>query len=135
AGPEPADVRRSVEEERAGQVDRRLGALVEDADLRPVADADHVPLDDDLVARAQLEDLALVDDREGELVRRHQASLLPRAAAVADVARRAESTRAPPPRVGPQPSALGADAIAPTAAGPCQLRKSSSTAVREGQVR
>src|SRR3954467_268195 len=35
-----ADVRRGVEEERAGQIHRRLDALVEDPDLRPVADAD-----------------------------------------------------------------------------------------------
>src|SRR5262245_13970705 len=49
AGPKLADVRRGVEEERAAQVHRRLDPLVEDADLRPVADADHVPLDDDLV--------------------------------------------------------------------------------------
>src|SRR5262245_30746181 len=71
-----ADVRRGVEEKRAPQVHRRLDTLVEDADLRPVADADDVALDDHLVACAQLQDLALVPDRERDLVRRHgQASL------------------------------------------------------------
>jgi hypothetical protein len=51
-----------VQEEGAAQVHRRLDALVEDPDLRPVADPDDVPLDDDLVAGAQLEDLGLVGD-------------------------------------------------------------------------
>src|SRR6476620_3372911 len=60
---------RRVEEERAAEVHRRLDALVEDADLRAVADADDVALDDDLVARAELEDLGLVGDGEGDLVR------------------------------------------------------------------
>src|SRR5204862_42256 len=46
-------------------------AGVEDADLRAVADADDVALNDDLVAGAELEDLALVGDREGDLVLRH----------------------------------------------------------------
>src|SRR6478672_1792545 len=50
---------RGVEQERALQVHRRLDALVEDAHLRPVADADDVALDDDLVAGAQFEDLGL----------------------------------------------------------------------------
>ena len=49
-------------------------ALVEDPDLRPVADADDVALDDHLVARAELEDLGLVGDREGDFVGGHQAS-------------------------------------------------------------
>src|SRR6186997_177250 len=52
-----AHVRRRVEQERAAQVHRRLDALVEDADLRPVADADDVALHDHLVAGAELEDL------------------------------------------------------------------------------
>src|SRR5204862_7994423 len=58
-----ADVRRRVQQERAAQVHRRLDALVEDADLRPVADADDVALDDDLVAGPQLEDLLGIGDR------------------------------------------------------------------------
>src|SRR3954463_3207534 len=66
-----AHVRRGVQQEGAAQLHRRLDALVEDADLRPVADADDVALDDHLVARAQLEDLGLVGDREGDLVRGH----------------------------------------------------------------
>ena len=66
-----ADVRRRVEQERAGEVHRRLDALVEDADLRAVADADDVALDDDLVAGAELQDLGLVADRERHLMRRH----------------------------------------------------------------
>src|SRR5919109_1802267 len=62
---------RRVQEERAAQVHRRLLALVEDPDLRPVADPDDVALDDDLVAGAELQDLAGIRDREGDLVRRH----------------------------------------------------------------
>src|SRR3954453_3577234 len=65
---------RRVEQEGAAEIHRRLDALVEDADLRPVADADDVALDDDLVARAELEDLGLVGDRERHFVARHQAS-------------------------------------------------------------
>src|SRR5918992_1454189 len=53
---------RGVEQERARQVHRRLHPLVEDADLRPVADADDVALHRDLVARAQLADVGLVGD-------------------------------------------------------------------------
>ena len=68
---ELAHVRRGVEEERAAQVHRRLDALVEDPDLRAVADADDVSLHDHLVAGAQLEDLLLVGDRERDFVRRH----------------------------------------------------------------
>ena len=69
---ELADVRRRVQEERAAQVHRRLDALVEDPDLRAVADADDVALDDHLVAGAELEDLLLVGDRERDFVRRHR---------------------------------------------------------------
>ena len=58
-GAELADVRRRVQQERAGEVHRRLDALVEDADLRAVADADDVAVDGDEVARAQLADLVL----------------------------------------------------------------------------
>src|SRR5205823_1818226 len=46
--------RRGVEQECAAQVHRRLDALVEDAYLRAVADADDVALHDHLVARAEL---------------------------------------------------------------------------------
>src|SRR5262245_60217403 len=65
-----ADVRRGVEQERAGEVHGRLDALVEDADLRAVANADDVALHDHLVAGAKLEDLALVRDRERDLMDR-----------------------------------------------------------------
>src|SRR5205823_1713377 len=50
---------RRVQQERAAEVHRRLHALVEDADLRAVTDADDVPVDGDLVARAQFADLLL----------------------------------------------------------------------------
>src|SRR5437667_3075086 len=63
-----ADAGRRMEEEGAAQVHRRLDTLVEDADLRPVADADDVALDKNLVAGVELEDLALVGDREGDFV-------------------------------------------------------------------
>src|SRR5829696_111337 len=61
-------VGRGVQQERAAQVHRRLDALVEDPDLGAVADADDVALDGYLVARAQLQDLALVGDRKRDLV-------------------------------------------------------------------
>ena len=91
--PELADVGRGVEQERAAQIHRRLDALVEDPDLRAVADADDVALDGDLVARAELEDLLRVGDRERDLVRGHlyasrSKSTVPSAATCA-VARRA----------------------------------------------
>src|SRR6266516_402148 len=69
-----ADTRGGVQQECAAEVHRRLDALVEDADLRPVADADDVALDGDLVARPQLEDLLRVGDRERDLVGCHQNS-------------------------------------------------------------
>src|SRR5687768_8689046 len=72
---ELADARRGVEQEGAPEVHRRLDALVEDADLRAVADADDVPLDGHLVACAELQDLALVGDREPDFVRGHQRCL------------------------------------------------------------
>src|SRR5215208_7180215 len=68
---ELAHAGRSVQQQRAPQVHRRLDALVEDPDLRAVADADDVAPNGHLVARAQLQDLALVRDRERDLVRRH----------------------------------------------------------------
>src|SRR3954452_10677158 len=70
-----AHVRRGVQEERAAEVHRRLDALVEDPDLRAVADADDVALDDHFVAGPQLEDLLLVGDREGDFVDGHYAAL------------------------------------------------------------
>src|SRR5919202_2375978 len=56
---------RRVQEEGAAEVHRRLLALVENPDLGAVADPDDVPLDDDLVARAQLQDLTGIRDGEG----------------------------------------------------------------------
>src|SRR5581483_9225845 len=70
---ELAHVGRRVQQESSGQVHRRLHALVEDADLRAVADADDVALHHHLVAGAQLQDLGRVGDRERELVARHRA--------------------------------------------------------------
>src|SRR6266545_3417060 len=67
---ELAHARRGVEEERAAQVHRRLDALVEDPDLRAVADADDVALDGHLVAGAELQDLMLIRDRERDFVGR-----------------------------------------------------------------
>src|SRR6186997_2099731 len=49
---ELAHAGRGVQQERAAKVHRRLDALVEDADLRAVADADDVALNRDLVAGA-----------------------------------------------------------------------------------
>ena len=74
---------------RRWRIHRRLDALVEDPDLRAVADPDDVPLDDDLVSGAELEDLGLVRDREGHFVRGHQPT--------------------PPPWVGADPAALETD--------------------------
>ena len=53
------------------EVHRRLDALVEDADLGAVADADDVALHRDLVAGAELQDVGRVGDREGDLVVGH----------------------------------------------------------------
>src|SRR5215218_2030632 len=66
-----ADAGGGVEQERAPEIHRRRLPLVEDPDLRPVAEADDVALDDDLVAGAQLQDLALVSDRERDFVACH----------------------------------------------------------------
>jgi hypothetical protein len=52
-----------MEQERAREIHRRLDALVEDPDLRAVADPDDVALDGDLVAGAELEDLGRIGDR------------------------------------------------------------------------
>src|SRR3954453_9369659 len=59
-----AHIRRRVEQEGAAEVHRRLDALVEDADLRAVADADDVALHRDLLTGAELEDLGRIGDRE-----------------------------------------------------------------------
>src|SRR5688572_7435381 len=107
-GADLADVRRSVEEERAGQVHRRRHSLVEDPDLRAVADPDDVPLDDDLVARAELQDLAWIGDREGDLVLGHQP-----VTRLEPARRIAASGRIPPPWVGRPPAALTADSTLP----------------------
>src|ERR1041385_2112100 len=48
-----ADAWRRMEQERAAEIHRRLDALVEDPDLRAVADPADVALDRDLVAGAQ----------------------------------------------------------------------------------
>src|SRR6185312_1325659 len=114
-GADLADVRRRVQEERAGEIDRRLHALVEDPDLGAVADPDDVPLHDHLVAGAQLLDLGGVGDRERDLVGRHQPppSPAPPAPRGAEAALRAMSwpvrARTPPPRVGKPPAALDGD--------------------------
>src|SRR5262249_52711849 len=91
----------------------------------PVADADDVPLDEHLVPGAELQDLALVGDREGDLVRRHQATACrgarpPRAGAAC--------VRAPPPWVGPHPAALTADPTALWVAPWCRFCDIPSTA-------
>jgi hypothetical protein len=52
AGAELAHAGRRVQQERAAQVHRRFDALVEDPDLRAVADADDVSVDRHLVAGA-----------------------------------------------------------------------------------
>ena len=62
-----------MQEKSAVQVHRRLHALVEDPDLRAVADADDVAVDGDEVARAELADV-LLGRRELELVLGHQNS-------------------------------------------------------------
>jgi len=61
-----------VEEERTGEIHRRLDALIEDADLRAVADADDVPLHGDLVPGAQLQDFGGIGDRERDFVLCHR---------------------------------------------------------------
>src|SRR5581483_8193016 len=73
--PHLAHVRGGVEEERAAEIHRRLDSLVEDPDLRPVADADDVALDDHLVARAELQDLLRVVNRKRDFMRGHRSGL------------------------------------------------------------
>ncbi len=95
-GGDLAHVRRGVQQERALQVHRRLDALVEDPDLRAVADADDVALHGDLVAGLQLEDLLRVGDRERDGVVGHGSqnslskSTEPSAAMCADARRAAQ---------------------------------------------
>src|SRR5215211_2822462 len=124
ARPDLADVRRRVQQERAGEIHRRLDPLVEDPDLRAVADPDDVPLDDHLVAGAELKDLALVGDRERDLVRRHQAAASPDTAA----GRNAAPTRGPPPWVGSPPPPSTADSTERKGLQMCQFCDNSSTA-------
>src|SRR6185503_3812914 len=114
SGAEPADVRRGMQEKRAAQVHRRLHALIEDPDLRAVADPDDMALHGHLVTRAELLDLPRVRDRKRDLVCRHQRR--PPAAPTASCAETsgpAMSTREcepiPPPRVGEPPAALDGD--------------------------
>src|SRR5580765_2650697 len=89
-----ADAGCGVEEECASEVHRRLLPLVEDPNLRAVANADDVTLDDDLVAGAQPQDLLRIGDRERDLVRRHQNSrsnsVVPSAAMCAEARRAAQ---------------------------------------------
>src|SRR5262249_26971162 len=61
---ELAHVGRGVQEERAAQIHGRLDTLVEDPDLRAVADADDVALHRHLVAGLELQDLRRIGDRE-----------------------------------------------------------------------
>src|SRR5215204_2895017 len=68
-----ADIRCGVEEKRTGEIHGRLVALVEDPDLRPVADPDDVPVDGDEVAGAELADV-LLRRGEGKAMLGHQAS-------------------------------------------------------------
>src|SRR5438128_377475 len=70
AGADLLDARRRVQQERAAEVHRRRDALVEDSDVRPIADADDVTVDEHLVAGAQLPDLLLVC-RERQLLNGH----------------------------------------------------------------
>src|SRR5436305_1612561 len=85
-----AHTRRRVQEERAAEVHRRLLALVEDPDLRAVADPDDVALDDDLVAGPELQDLLGISDGEGDLVRRRHPTV-PSLCTSAPAKRRTES--------------------------------------------
>src|SRR5919201_5735280 len=62
---ELADTGSRMQEEGAREVHRWRHAVVEDADLRPVAEADHVPVDEHGVAGAQLADL-LFRRRKGQ---------------------------------------------------------------------
>src|SRR5262249_26067832 len=63
-----AQPRRGVQPERAAQVPGRFEALVEDADVRAVADADDVTVGVDLVADVELADL-LFRRREAQALR------------------------------------------------------------------
>src|SRR5205814_8990635 len=85
-----SDPGRGMEKERAAEVHRRLLALVEDPDLRAVADPDDVALDADLVAGAELQDLLGISDGEGDLVRRRHPTV-PSLCTSAPAKRRTES--------------------------------------------
>src|SRR5579862_5163553 len=123
AGSDLSDIGGGVKQEAPAKVHRRLDALVEDTDLRPVADADDVALDGHLVAGAQLQDLGRVGDREGDLVRRHQPATSTRVRAWPA----AERKPTPPPRVGRPPATLSADSTACPARGLSRMRDNSST--------
>src|SRR5215218_5949169 len=72
---EPPDVRRRVEEEGAVQVERRLLALVEDANLRAVTDADDVAVHGDEVAGAELADVLFRGGKCQSMLRQPSTSL------------------------------------------------------------
>src|SRR5688572_22027306 len=127
--PKLANVRRRVEEERTGQVHRRLYPLVENPDLGAVADPDDAPLDDHLVAGAELQDLGWIGDREADLVLRHQP-----VTRLEPPWRIAASTRVPPPWVGRPPAALTADSTLPRPAETCRFRANSSTGRRPRRI-
>src|SRR5512133_2254301 len=92
AGPELAHAGRRVQQEGAVEVERRLDALVEDADLRAVANADDVAVDEHLVAGAQLADRRLVCG-ERQALRTHGRTPLHRR-------RRRVRSRGAPPSTG-----------------------------------
>ena len=66
----------AVQEKRAREIHRRLDPLVEDPDLRPSRIPMMCPWTIDLVARAELQDLGGIGDRERDLVRRHHVALV-----------------------------------------------------------
>src|SRR6266480_6790069 len=65
-----AHTRRGVQEERTVEIERRLDSLVEDPDLRAIADADDVAVDEDLVTGAELAD-RLLGGRKVDALRTH----------------------------------------------------------------
>jgi len=88
-GPSLRTPGRGVQQECSAQVHRRLDALVEDPDLRAVADADDVPVDrHPLVAGAQVADRFL-GRGEGQLFRTHGRTQTSPFAATWALARRA----------------------------------------------
>jgi hypothetical protein len=69
-----ADSRRGVQKEGAAEVHRRLDPLVEDADLRTVADADDVAVDEHGVAGVERADRLLVGGELNSSLRHGHAS-------------------------------------------------------------